>query len=560
MSNEQEPKTIKTVEEFIAWVESLSERGHKPLYRGLADSSWKMESSAHRRVVDRDATQRYIINMLNVARLRDLGRQDGSELSDLKLLAKLQHNGAATCLIDFTANPLIALWFACKDLPEKCGKVAAAPTDNIKNFNDVNYEQEQEWKIEKFFDEWKLWRWKPGDMNNRRSIAQQSVFIFTSPTYGDMSETFCNYVKIPAESKKDIIKNLSSLGITEESMFPDFSGFALSNAHDKPYSNYEAAENLRMGSDLHQKGKPCEAIQYYDEAIRLNKSDNNKDAYTYTYFTRGNAKVDCGDFTGAIEDYDEVIRLDKNSVLAYYNRGRTKVRLGRLDDAIEDFSKVIELNPLSPAYYDRGITNLKLSKFTDAIADFNRIIEIHPTTSSNSLGDILKSTRHNLNSLNLADIYNSLGIAEANSSNLPDAIKDFNKAIELDQNIEPYRNIAAAYYNNRGIAKANSNKLPDAIEDFSKAIELDQKLAAAYYNRGIARQHSGDSKSSQEDIDKAIALDSNIDKKQGYYWIVQMLYHNSRFNLNKDGSFTRKREPLYTTRFNLNTAKKQDDS
>ena len=28
-------------------------------------------------------------------------------------MAALQHNGAATCLIDFTTNFHVALWFAC---------------------------------------------------------------------------------------------------------------------------------------------------------------------------------------------------------------------------------------------------------------------------------------------------------------------------------------------------------------------------------------------------------------------------------------------------------------
>ncbi len=79
-----------------------------------------------------------------------------SELSEL--LAK------SPCLVDF--NPLVALWFACKDLPEKCGVAVFLP-DNIKNF-DVRTGTRVENR--------KIWRWN--DMNNRRSIAQKSVFMF----------------------------------------------------------------------------------------------------------------------------------------------------------------------------------------------------------------------------------------------------------------------------------------------------------------------------------------------------------------------------------------------
>ena len=32
---------------------------------------------------------------------------------DLEILGDLQHNGAATCLVDFSKNLLVSLWFAC---------------------------------------------------------------------------------------------------------------------------------------------------------------------------------------------------------------------------------------------------------------------------------------------------------------------------------------------------------------------------------------------------------------------------------------------------------------
>ena len=41
-------ETIKTIEEFMAWVKELS--GHSMLYRGLADNDWPVEASASRRI------------------------------------------------------------------------------------------------------------------------------------------------------------------------------------------------------------------------------------------------------------------------------------------------------------------------------------------------------------------------------------------------------------------------------------------------------------------------------------------------------------------------------
>ena len=56
----------------------------------------------------------YNENLLKKCRLKNYDKREQKQLDDLELLADLQHHGAATCLIDFTRNALIALWFACK--------------------------------------------------------------------------------------------------------------------------------------------------------------------------------------------------------------------------------------------------------------------------------------------------------------------------------------------------------------------------------------------------------------------------------------------------------------
>ena len=110
-------KSIKSIEEFIAWVKKLD--GRLLLYRGLANADWEVESSAYRRIKESQGAslppivfQNYIAQLLESAGLHGFRER---QLSDLELMAELQHYGAATCLIDFTTNALIALWFACEE-------------------------------------------------------------------------------------------------------------------------------------------------------------------------------------------------------------------------------------------------------------------------------------------------------------------------------------------------------------------------------------------------------------------------------------------------------------
>ena len=99
---------IKTVEEFIAWTKQV--KGGAFVYRGMADASWKVESSAYRRIRQSDETpppavlQTYIEQLLESAKRRGFQERQGKSDKDLELLADLQHYGAATCLIDFTTR------------------------------------------------------------------------------------------------------------------------------------------------------------------------------------------------------------------------------------------------------------------------------------------------------------------------------------------------------------------------------------------------------------------------------------------------------------------------
>lgn len=56
-------------------------------------------------------------SILAAARSWGLGVTRTGHVNDLQLLADLQHYGAPTRLIDFTSNPVTALWFACQNGP-----------------------------------------------------------------------------------------------------------------------------------------------------------------------------------------------------------------------------------------------------------------------------------------------------------------------------------------------------------------------------------------------------------------------------------------------------------
>ena len=146
------PRRVSTLRGFLDWAEQFNDGQY--LFRGVRKKSYKIEAGACRRLPKSDRynpAKLLKINqeLIDKARLLGHDQLDGERLSDLPLLAELQHFRAATCLIDFTRNALIALWFACEQISTKesenkveetDGKVYAVRIDDPSRFKTITSE------------------------------------------------------------------------------------------------------------------------------------------------------------------------------------------------------------------------------------------------------------------------------------------------------------------------------------------------------------------------------------------------------------------------------------
>ena len=81
-------------------------------------------------------------------------------------------------------------------------------------------------------------------------------------------------------------------------------------------------------------------IAEWDAAIEQNPEDVN------AYFERGLAKIELGDYSGAVLDFDEAIALDDTSGDYYRERAKAYALMNRnLEDAADDLARALELNP-----------------------------------------------------------------------------------------------------------------------------------------------------------------------------------------------------------------------
>jgi uncharacterized caspase-like protein len=141
-------------------------------------------------------------------------------------------------------------------------------------------------------------------------------------------------------------------------------------------SNITAEDLLKMGFDKYNKEDYKGAIEDYDQAIKL------KPDYADAYYNRGIARSDLGDNKGAIADYDQAIKLKPDFAEAYYGRGNARSNLSDNKGAIADYNQAIELKPdYADAYINRGNARSKLGDIKEAIADYKKAVELYPTAS-----------------------------------------------------------------------------------------------------------------------------------------------------------------------------------
>lgn len=98
--------------------------------------------------------------------------------------------------------------------------------------------------------------------------------------------------------------------------------------------------------------------------------------------------------------------------------------------------------------------------------------------------------------------FNIRGVLKSRLGDLEGALKDLNKAAELDPK-------SSIIYNNRGSVNKALKQYRAAELDFSAAISYDTRNSNAYYNRALLRQRLSRNKEAYEDMSKALVLSPN---------------------------------------------------
>jgi len=220
------------------------------LWRGQANIDWPIHSSAYRRLaktkveIKESSICRYEEYLLNQATHQGYRFENGKELSDFELLAKLQHHGAATRLIDCSRNLLVALWFCCSVELQKTGLIFGLHTNHLLGSERSNESRKYREVCKELEKSNNPQSWQPPIVTKR--IASQSAhFLYSKVSNSPMGSLAIDpddkvYIAIAIEPliKQKLLNELEgTFDISYLSLFPDIDGFG--HAHSFRYEQFQ---------------------------------------------------------------------------------------------------------------------------------------------------------------------------------------------------------------------------------------------------------------------------------------------------------------------------------
>ena len=250
------------------------------------------------------------------------------------------------------------------------------------------------------------------------------------------------------------------------------------------------------------------SIQYFNQIIKV------KPHLYEPYLLRGIAKIQLGDYQGALRDLNASIERNPFQPGAYYTRGYVYRQMNDYDHAEEDFSKALDFSPENTTYLIlRADVRSAKKEYEEALADIDFLIRRSPKSASlyfekgviclakadtmcayEAFSETVKYDSQNSSN------WSALGLVNLIRGEEDEALKDLTKSINLGSKW-------AGDYTNRGIIHYRRHNYVMALSDYDHAVQLAPNDKQALYNRGALRTEVGDYNNALEDLKRVIELD-----------------------------------------------------
>ena len=245
---------------------------------------------------------------------------------------------------------------------------------------------------------------------------------------------------------------------------------------------------------------------FFFQRTRARRHDSLRYASLKEYLAGARARMEEGDYQGAIGIYREIVSLAPANPEAHNMLGILHAKAGDADRALSSFGKAIALDiGAEKAYYNIGNLYLSQKNIDKAIWNYKRAI----------------SSREDYTAprLMLARLYESMGRKKAAIKEYEEIFrveKEYQKAILNDKTLTLEKRIECKNFfdvkniYNTGFIQEKRGEYVKALEEYDLAIKLKPDFALAYLRRGIVCFQVKQYTKAEEDLKKALKIDPDI--------------------------------------------------
>jgi hypothetical protein len=255
------PYRVRRLESWDELLEVITSSPYSDwAFRGQADERWPLSSKLSRYFqsfhVDRRTWPEQEERILRIFKRKAhlFLNQPPDPEDELQWLALMQHHGAPTRLLDLTWSPYVAAFFAFEHSTGDAaiwalnpGPLSYAATQKIEGGSIIyppKLNPRLRGNLRRYFFKGKIpfiWVGEPQVMN-RRLIAQSGTFaipsVLTRPLedilggYPDPANTLVKFILPSEKIRRQALRELYRMKITNEALFPDLDGLARSLAYE----------------------------------------------------------------------------------------------------------------------------------------------------------------------------------------------------------------------------------------------------------------------------------------------------------------------------------------
>ncbi len=224
-----------------------------------------------------------------------------------------------------------------------------------------------------------------------------------------------------------------------------------------------------------------------------------------SWVARASIKRMIGDYRGAQDDLDHALDMNANNVPALISRAAVRRRLADLRGAAKDIDRAVELAPRNyQAFAERSSLRFALNDMQGAMADYNYAITLNPEMNkqaakySYSANSQPQLTIRDAKQIRTSDTKggeakSDTTTAESKSSSESKFSQSNHAEAKSSESGEPtqYSSTELAHLNNTAVHEINIKHFADAIKAFERLLEISPNYAHARDNLVIAHNNYG---------------------------------------------------------------------